>query len=434
MTSAGVAAIAMQVGCNPSSPKSTNTPSEPSTPKASKIPLRVWLVGEIQQPETLLRQWNAVSEQAVDFRALKVNELLEAEKCPADLLLYPARLLGELLQRKWIVKLPSSLDYTKKSATASTEDVEAEVVPAPAAMLAAAKYNATQYGLPLGYSLLSVLASSASKTESMNWQELQQSLGQVTRGAVDFEDSKVDSDALVDRFLTIAFGISEVNSKYGVLFDLKSMKPRLTAQEFLVAGEILQGLACQPNAAESVVGTHSVAWSWINQVDQSAFAIASPSQLNGDVLSLEAAHKVAIGGGKAWNSGAGVIASMATQCQQSTQTINFAKWLSKHTTLESLRGQVPGMVSSGARGVSLAERMMAGDSSLLQRDDISNEPRFSAAHKLRESLAKQLVLFLRGQSCEQSLSAAANDWSKIVVELGASSFNSDYEQSLGLQV
>ena len=77
---------------------------------------------------------------------------------------------------------------------------------------------------------------------------------------------------------------------------------------------------------------------------------------------------------------------------------------------------------------------MASDSSMLQRDDISNEPRFSAAYKLRASLAKQLILFLKGQSCEQSLSIAANEWSKIVDEQGPASFKSDYEQSLGLQV
>lgn len=426
--------MALQVGCKPSTPSSTKEPAEQSsTPKASSIPLRVWLVGEITQPETLIRQWNAVSDQPVEFRPLHANELLDAEKCPADLLLYPARLLGELVRRQWIVKLPNALDYSKKPAVL-VPDVEAEIAPAPAAMLAAAKYDAIQYGLPLGYSLLSVLASSASKTESTTWIELGQTLSAVTRGAIDFDESKVDHEALVDRFLTIAFGIAEVNMKYGVLFDLKSMKPRLAAPEFLKAGEILQGLACQPNATESVIGSHSAAWSWINRVDQAAFAVVSPSQLSGEVLSLEGAHRIAIVGAKAWNSGAGVIASMATQCQQSTQTINFARWLSEHSTLDSLRGQVPGMVSSGARGVSLAERMMASDSSLLQRDDISNEPRFPAAYKLRESLAKQLVMFLKGQSCEQSLSIAAKEWSKIIDEQGTASFKSDYEQSLGLQV
>ena len=433
MTSAGIASVTMQVGCKPSSPTSTSEPEKSNSTKASKIPLRVWLVGEIAQPETVIRQWNAVSEQPVEFRTLQANELFEGEKCAADLLLYPARLLGELVRRKWIVKLPSALDYSRKP-TSSGQDVEAEIAPPPAAMLAAAKYNSTQYGLPLGYSLLSVLASSASKTDSTTWKELRQSLTAVTRGTIEIDDSKVDAEALVDRYLTIAFGISEVNSKYGVLFDLKTMKPRLTAQEFLEAGEILQGLACQPNAPESVIGSHSVAWSWINRAEQTAFAIASPSQLNGEVLSLEGAHKVVIDGGKTWNSGAGVIASMATQCQQSAQTINFARWLSEHTTLDSLRGQVPGMVSSGTRGVSLAERLMASDSSLLQRDDISNEPRFSAAYKLRASLAKQLILFLKGQSCEQSLSIAANEWSKIVDEQGPASFKSEYEQSLGLQV
>lgn len=433
MTSASIASITLQLGCKPSPPNSTSESEKSAPPKTSTVPLRVWLVGEIAQPETVIRQWNAVSEQPVEFRSLQTNEFFDSEKCAADLLLYPARLLGELVRRKWIVKLPSALDYSKKPASTG-RDVEDEIAPAPPAMLAAAKYNAIQYGLPLGYSLLSVLASSASKTDSTTWKELRQSLTAVARRSVEFDDSKVDAEALVDRYLTIAFGIAEVNSKYGVLFDLKTMKPRLTAREFLEAGEILQGLASQPNAIESVIGSHSTAWSWINRVDQAAFAIASPSQLSGEVLSLEDAHKVAIDGGKAWNSGAGVIASMATQCQQSTQTINFARWLSEHTTLDSLRGQVPGMISSGVRGVSLAERMMASDSSLLQRDDISNEPRFPVAYRLRSSLAKQLVLFLKGQSCEQALSTAADEWSKIVDEQGPASFKSDYEQSLGLQV
>lgn len=420
------------VGCKPDQ-RSGEKEDDSASISPSKTPLRIWLAGTIQQSETLIRQWRGVSEQAIELHVLSVDELLASEKCPADLLLYPSRLLGELLKRQWIIKLPKTLASPAK-AESSDQDVSSASPESPPGLNIVCRYNSVTYALPLGYSKISLLGSSAVALESTTFDNLKETLGKLPVGKIQFDDSLIDVDALVDRFLALAFGLSTINSKYGVLFDLRLMKSRLKNAEFVVAGEILHGLARQTDAIESVVGSHADAWKWVNGSSAAVFALASPSQIEADSVQLDSAHAVAIENARPWNSGSGIVASVTSQCRQSAQTARFAQWISKSQTLDTLRGLVPGLVSIESRGQNLAFRLISSDAVVMRQEALITEPRVAGAHLLRRAIANSLVQFLRGeQKLTDALASAAAECEKIVQQHSTSP-RSDYEQSLGLQV
>lgn len=421
------------LGCNPEKEQKKNeSESGGSSARVSNVPLRISLVASIAQPETLVRQWSAISEQPIEIRSITVDELLSAEKCSADLLLYPSRLIGELIRRQWIAKLPAVLQELTKN-DANKKDDENLFAAIPPAMVMAGMYSSITYGLPIGYSMVSLLANASSQAEKMSWELLSASLEKFQPGPLEFEEAQVDREALVDRFLTLAIAKSDVNGKYGVLFDIRTMKARLTAPEFVFAAETLLRLAGQPSALLSVIGSHSEAWKWINGAQEASLALASASQIDVDSLGLDNARLVVIDNAKPWNSGSGILASVAMDCRQSAQTTKFAYWLAQTKTLETIRGLVPGLLSAAQRGRSLADRVVSANSLSLQQDSAISEPRGAGTQQLRSELSNHLIEMLKGKaSIQDSLSAAATRWNAII-KLSASNPKAEYERALGLK-
>lgn len=420
-------------GCSPSGQKQQTGPavSAGNTVKASTVPLRILVIGSVRDPQTIVRQWNANSEQPIDIRYLSSEELLAQEKCDADLLLYPSRMIGELHKRQWIVKLPSVLTQLAKP-DANLRSVEEDIPPVFPALVAASSYDGTMYGLPLGYSMINLIGSSAVKISNLTWQQLQDSLT-VERKAVEFDDTRVDRNALVDRFLSIAFGNSSSNAKYGVLFDIRTLTARLHEGEFVFAGNLLKSLACQLDAVDSVIGSHSTAWQWIAQTQNTGFALISPSHLDLETSQLDSAQFIPLVTSNAYNDGSGIIGSVTSQCQQTAQSIQFLQWIYQPRTLEALRSQIGGMIATTAKGRTLADRVVAANGSPLQEDSLISEPRMPGTETYRAILADNLLAFLRGKSeCQEALANTNEAWNKIAkMTINA---RSEYEQSLGLRM
>jgi hypothetical protein len=420
-------------GCSPQrQPSQTDLTSEAPQPKVTSTALRIWFAAPVAQPDVIIRQWNSSSEQPIEIQSIAIPELLKLDRCAADVLLYPAGLLGELVQRQWIDKLPSGLTKlvntpSKESDAASDESS----IPFPAAALAAAKYLGTTWGLPLGFSALAVLASSGTSAESRSWPQIKEELSAVQIKPVDDTRLDVDKSAMLDRFLNIAFGASNTNPKYGLLFDSRSLKSRLNSPEFLLAAEILQRLASQDEAAASVVGSHTEAWKWINQPGSRGFAIVSPTQLDAASVELDSAQLLKLPQSRPWNSGHGLVGSISTTCQQSAQSSKFIEWLSLQKTMEALKYQVPAMGSVVSRGRNLVERTMSALSAQLQDEHLISELRMPGVTQFYEILAEKLLQALTAKlSCQQALQQAAQDWDQIVSK--TPQFKQLYQQSLGL--
>lgn len=443
------------LGCTPSPSSSEPADVLQAAPTASTVPLRVWVIGSISEPQILMRQWLANSEQPLELRSLTAAELLGESQCGCDVVVYPARLVGELNQREWIVKLPaaampSSTAAQSDDSTGNTTAVEAQ----PAAWRMQAEYAAQTMAVSLGCSVPVFVASASLGNESdsedarpnteMDWPSLLAELN-ISRQAspqLQFDIAEVDAEALVDRYLAIVASVAQRDPGYGLLFDLQTMQPRLHQPEFLEAAELLAALASQVGGQAAAVGSHSVAWKWASENPAPALAIASPSLLDtsiaggtsGKILRIRAQGAAPSSKTSHWNTGGGLMASLSSNCRQTNQAVSFLKWVASADTRAVLAKLIPGVESAtpvgGADSLSWKARQSLGE--FLSRITISQEPRMPGASRYRKALTDELTWFLSGQkNSSQALADAEKSWNEITTSLGKNQRRS-YEESLGL--
>jgi hypothetical protein len=125
---------------------------------------------------------------------------------------------------------------------------------------------------------------------------------------------------------------------------------------------------------------------------------------------------------------------VTSQCQQTSQATQFLQWIYQPRSLEALRGQIAGMISTSVRGRTLADRVMAANGSALQEDNLISEPRMPGTELYRAALAVHLLEILRGNAkCPEALTAANEAWNKITKEK-IKNAKTEYERSLGLSI
>lgn len=419
------------VGCDPN-PNNVGETTITSVPPTTSVPLRVWIVGRVTDPTLVERAWLSGSDQKLEIRVLTSEEYLSEKVCNCDVAIFPSRLLGEMIDRKWLTKLPASLNATDESAPQ-----------VPIAWTRQATYGGDVWAVSLGGSIPLVTVSqsaieSASKPE--DWESLLSSLAlkppQTATQKID--PTVVDRAALVDRYLAIVGGLSQRSPDYGLLFELQKMKPRLTEPEFVRAAEILLVLSNQTNesAIQSVVGDSSQVWSWINAQTTPAISIVSPALLTPLAAKETGCKSIRIPAkGIGWNTGSGLIASQSASCRQSANATELLRWLRQSETRHTL--------STLITGVESATPLFGSDSSAWQatklatelaaNTNIPNELRLPRAEEYRSALADSLLAILSGEKpIADALGEAAAIWQTITESRGRIPQRSDYELSLGL--
>ena len=428
------ALLSVVVGCDPQRANESNA-QKPTAPTTSTVPLRLWIVADVSDATLVERAWLTGSDQKLEIRTLTVAEFLAEKSCNCDVVMYPSRQLGELLDRKWLTKLPAAL---------ATPAEDAPQV--PAAWNRQAIYGADAWGVPLGASVPLVVVSPAAieaTAQADDWDSLLKSL----RGDLEkqplrkIDPAVVDRAALVDRFLAIAGGLSERTPDYGVLFELQTMAPRLTEPEFKRAAKILIDLTLQSSAGDvaaslPVVANASQAWTWVHAQPTPAIAIVAPSMLTADAAKAT--------GGKAkrvpakwngWNTGSGLNASLSKNCRQSARASELLMWLRSSDTRQTLAPVVCGIESASPISGSDSTAWQASGlaSELSASASMPNELRLPRTEDYRNALADQLIAALSGdKSIEDALGAASDDWQKITEAHGRVLQRTEYERSLGL--
>ncbi|MCA9132911.1 MAG: hypothetical protein KDA45_07140, partial [Planctomycetales bacterium] len=232
-----------------------------NTAQASSVPLRLWIVAPSLDTPLLLRQWQADSEQPLAPRAMTEEQLLAESRCNCDVLIYPARLIGELKQRGWLANLPAAVSAPKE-----LEESEESTAAPPAAWQQQATYAGKAFGVSLGCAVPTFVASAAlgdalAADGTVAWDDVLRSLPtQESPSAVaELPDASIDRDALVDRFLAIVATVSRRDPAYGLLWDLQTLESRLGKAEFVRSAEILAALAARPAGRAALLGDHSAA-------------------------------------------------------------------------------------------------------------------------------------------------------------------------------
>ncbi len=462
----------VSLGCQPKTdqPAAADAPASSTRPAVSNIPLRVWIAAPVTETELIQRQWIAQSEQPLELRSLTVEELLAQSNCECDVLVYPASLIGELVQRGWIVKQPQGGSQVGETASNEQQELNAN-----AAWRAQGTYADEAMGLSLGCAVPVFVASAglAEEHDSLTWNELlsRLKLTPTDSPSFSFDSDAVDTEAVVDRFLSIVATLSMRDPGYGMLFDLQSMQSRLNDAEYIQAAEMLAALAGQTDGLEAVIGSHSAAWAWATTREIAAVAIAAPILLDaqaaavasGRIVKLQAKPRsqpaaappssggagAGVGAGAStvpsnsvgdrpqvawWGASGGLLASMSSRCRQSGQAQVCLEWLQSTKTRTVLSTLIPGIEagapSSGNEALSWqAQRQLSQDVKIAA---LSLEPRLPLAHEYRRALADELQQFLSGKkNSTTAMQDAARRWNEITQQAGAAQ-RRNYEQSLNL--
>ncbi len=423
------------MGCE-SNNSNHNSPETSQTvaPPATNVPLRLWIVGQVSDPTLVERAWLTGSDQRLEIRTLSVDEYLSEKACHCDVTLFPSRLLGEMIDRQWLRKLPTKLTVPNESAPQ-----------VPATWARQAAYGSDVWAVSLGASIPVVISSASADVSiqaSEDWDLLLKSLAieSPTGPTPKIDFAVVNRAALVDRFFTIAGGLTHRSPTYGLLFELQNMKPRLTEPEFIRAAEIMRILSRQASdpaaAMQSVTGDASQAWSWINAQTKPAIAIVSPSLLTTAAAKATGSKPIrlptkCIG----WNTGGGMIAALSASCRQSARATELLNWLQQSETRHTLSPLIQGIESASptAGSDSSAWRASTIATELAANANLPNELRLPRAEEYRSALADGLMAILSDDKpIADSLANVAAAWQAITEARGRVLQRVDYEQSLGL--
>lgn len=421
-------------GCN----KDSASPAESAknaVPTTSSVPLRLWIVGQVSDASLVERAWLTGSDQKLEIRVLTVAEFLAEKSCNCDVTVFPARLLGEMIDRKWINKLPSSLTAPDENGATT-----------PAAWARQATYGGDIWAVSLGASIpVTVVSGTAPEAiaNAADWDTLLKLLAleaPKTQAPQKIDIAKLDQAALVDRFFAIAGGLTQRSPDYGLLFDLQKMRPRLTEPEFVRAAEILLMMSQQasgsPATLESVVGDSSQAWSWINSQTQPAMAVVAPALLDSAAMKLTGAKAIRVPSqNTGWNTGSGLIASLSASCRQSARATELLHWLRLSETRQSLSPLIVGVEAATPAADSGSVVWQAKNLANEQAGNakIPSELRLPRAEEYRSVLAEHLVSVLSGEKpVADALSEASAAWQVITETRGRELQRHDYEQGLGL--
>ncbi len=403
--------------------------------QVTDVALRICVVGQLEDSATITRRWLADSDQPIEIVAVEPAGLL-APDFACDVLVFPARFLGELVSSQKIMKLPSQVSDLASGLAEASETQTNNGLIHNELEKAQTTYDGAMYGLTLGISIPVVIGSAAVKleTEQADWETL---LSQIESAPSATGISVSDPQAVVDRFLAIVATLTERNPNYGLLFEMQDMTPRFQQPEFLEACRVLQALAQQPEAETGIGGSHSEAWAWACKNQKPAVTIALPPRLSdsdampdGQVISVEGVSAVS-----GWNVGSGAVAAISANCRQSMQSVAFIHWLRESQNRDALADTIDGVTPTSPTASTPLSWMALKQAQGNPDEQIApREPSLPATIDYRETLANELVAMLAAEkTAEEAMRAVTDAWQTLTDKMGPAQRTS-YERSLGLSL
>ncbi|MFO1065811.1 MAG: hypothetical protein U0892_18265 [Pirellulales bacterium] len=444
------------LGCDKQSsdrPKSADSGSPPA--KGPSVPLRVAWIGTEEDAKLLRRQWAAQSELELDFKGFTESQLSAESNVPCDLIVVPARSLGECIERKWIEPLPLSVDKAVHGSTRGSDANEGtsdENHVTTTAMREQIQFGKQRWGVSLGCSLPVLLSNGSFPAPPVgagaeeNWAWWQAALEQAEKGHRPQGTStspvqSVTETQLTARFLAIAAGLTDRDARYGLLLHSESLQPKLTELHFIRAATILRRLHKLNPSAGAVDGSWRHSWQAVAE-GKIALAVGVPQpelDATQPVTTVQSSllPEVALTASSrsTWNSGESLIVCLSSSCRQSGKAEEFMKWLSQTDTRASL-AQGNTHVDAGRRTFapgSSADQALRNQEKAAGKPFVPCEPRAIGAPEYRAALEQQLKrIVTEDADVEAALKSAAEEWNAITTKLGKSAVKRSYQLSLGL--
>lgn len=287
-------------GCAPDKPRPAETSAAPQGPAEVKLLIveDPGMAGEIEQ---LRAEWKARTGSAIVVSQATSGEIAAEETPPAvDAVIYPSRLLGTLVERGWILPLPT--DFASHRELAWTDTFELLQV-------AETNWNKTPHAIPFGSPVLTCyyrpdLLEKLHKTAPRSWQEFHD-LAALLNQREQLGDQAPPPDAawygvvqpLAEGsagrvLLARAASYAKHPDHFSTLFDVETMEPLIASEAFVRALEELVAdaklgppnqLEMDPTAArrEFLAGRAALAITWPGHADTNADSVPTPSPSTG---------------------------------------------------------------------------------------------------------------------------------------------------------
>ncbi len=430
------------------------------TAASSRPALRIWIVGAPEIEKEILIRWQAASDQALKIEHVPADRFANRAPFNADVVIYPGILLGDLVQKEAIGRLPTQAMAKRITQAEAPVTNESGAVSWPHRWRSIATYGGQIYAVPLGASNLGAvmlgldsgplkeLDSLLSNSRDLNAQSLDlwtQFLNQAEtvlsasrddrRKTLDNCLSKISPDEkawLVDRFLFIA---STTNARSRGLFDLVKMEARLNQPDFSNSARVLSRIA--QLFPETIAVEPTKAWDLV--VSRTAtFAMGWPSSIQkaDSDSSSESTGKVEVAA-LAWNPTRGLIASIGKKTRQTGVSCQFLAWLSEPEQREALRTVCSAIElareqsdRNSIREDYRAFQTINSRDSRVETMELSL--RMANANQYRAILADCLVASIRAPDQIDTIMAdCSSQWDQLTAKLGIETQRISEEQSLG---
>ena len=401
----GSAAViaSIEIGCGKAEPVAV-----PLAKTRKNVPLRVLLVGEADDKDTVTRGWQAVSEQQIQINVLPLDRadssgigdafLTGAKK--ADVVIYPLVLVGEASRSDAVVEMTA--DEVKK--------IESEVgALLPTARNGAARYGRATYALPLGCALPALVAQS--KIEPLeSWEDYDQLV------ATQWEGMAAEPTAAGWAGTMFLWRCSGMKNW---LFERKNLKPLINTEPYVTSLELMVRTNSRYQKKDQ---TPDQIWALVGEGKLRGgigFPIRRSSAAdNMEVFPLPGVVNLS----KVVLDPFSPVVSLSASCRQTDASKQFIEWLCGGEGSRSVRRQVAGMTDLRA-GTSSSGTSASYDDWLitqLQAPLTAPCPQLNAATDYLLVLDQQVRRALAGDAAPQeALDVVAENWSALTAKSGA---------------
>ena len=230
--------LALVFGCQSEPP--AQEPSQVAPTKRAAVELTMVVVDDppLAAGIKLLRgEWSERSGGQLKIDDWTTEQLLAAKSLSTDLIIYPSRHLGTLVERGWL--------RTVRDSVLQSEDVSLEDM-YPIIRNAVLRYDNQVYSLSLGEPpLMLAFAGSADELGKITWPEISNPAAK--------DDAQLKFPHAV-ALLVRSLAYAQHRSGESAWFDVETMQPRLTEPPFVKA---LQEMIAseQPSTREQIAGT-----------------------------------------------------------------------------------------------------------------------------------------------------------------------------------
>ena len=465
------------VGCEPSAP---SIPNDSVGVGKERPPLRVWIVDAPEIERELLIRWQASSDQSLAIENVLSKDLLARKTFAFDTIIFPGNILGDLVEREIISKLPTQVtmrgattrgatEAVKSLSTSKAEDESPEEDLSktwPSRFPSISSYAGKLYAVPLGSNALAFVSKGVDVAPLMELQnnlaapqgtsakslELWQAFLSPVESSSDAgkaenelfaklaDVTEQEKERLVDQFLWIS---STTDKQKRGLFDLSKMNSRLTAPEFVNAARILSQLARL--FPESFIAPRENAWALIESSpnDAKSIAIDWPGTVP---LENESNRENKSGSDDVndvqvvpifWNPNRGLIASIGKGTRQTSVSIQFLSWMSLPEQREALRGvcsRVELLADQPDRNLIRDDyrKYTVALNRANQQVGMQWSLRLINAQQYRDSLVDALIQVIRTPVQAESIMAeCSKKWDELTESLGKEKQRNSEERSQG---